>query len=160
MLNQLAPHSRVWIFQADRSLTDAECNTIRQEMDEFISKWASHGNDLYGQAEVAENFFLIVGVDEKRSPTSGCSLDALNRKVKETGTALGVDFFNRLNIAVEADHGINLLNMGQFKELARRDEITGQTTVYNNLIENVGELRENWKTTVSQSWHRNLMEIL
>ena len=160
MLN-LAPHSRLWIFQADRFLSQAEQKIINSILTEFMSSWASHGNDLYGDFAVENDLFLLVGADESKAPTSGCSIDALTRKIKEIGAQFNIDFFNRLNIAYEdPSTKIHLISMLEFKKLMSSDDITGQTTVYNNLVETVADLDENWRTKVSQSWHKNLLQVI
>lgn len=160
MLN-LAPHSRLWIFQADRFLSDKECARINSELTEFIKGWASHGNELYGDFKIENNLFVMVGADESKSPTSGCSIDALTRKIKDLGAELKIDFFNRLNIAYEdPSTEIKVISMLEFKNLMSSDTITRQTTVYNNLVETVAELDENWRTTVGKSWHKNLLQVL
>src|SRR5687768_5291934 len=99
MLNKLPPHSRVWVFQADRFFTADEENIIREAISEFIPKWASHGNEIYGDFAIIESLFLVVGADEQKSPASGCSIDSLNRYLQQIGDRLGINFFNRLLIA-------------------------------------------------------------
>lgn len=160
MLN-LAPHSRLWIFQADRFLNAEESAKIKAELKDFMKGWASHGNELYGDFSIQNDLFVMVGADESKSPTSGCSIDALTRKIKELGVNLNLDFFNRLNIAYEEPSTeIKLVSMLEFKNLMSSDTITRQTTVYNNLVETVADLDENWRTTVGQSWHKNLLQVL
>lgn len=160
MLN-LEPHSRVWVFQADRFLTEKEVATIKSDMSEFMQTWAAHGKEIFGDFTVQYDLFLIIGADEKRAPASGCSIDTLMRKVQELGQSLNVDFLNRLQIAYEdPSTKIHLVTIEAFKQLMSKDEITGQTTVYNNLIENVEELNENWRTKVKNSWHKNLLQII
>lgn len=157
----LAPHSRVWIFQANRFLSDEEVDALNKEMTPFIQGWASHGNDLYGAHKVEYNLFLIVAVDEQRAPASGCSIDKLMQKVQTLNQQFGVDFLDRLTIAYEdASTKIHLAHMGEFKTLMASDKVTSQTTVYNNLIETVGELETNWRTKVQNSWHKNLLQII
>ncbi|MFT4602439.1 MAG: hypothetical protein ACI857_002625 [Arenicella sp.] len=160
MIN-LAPHSRVWVYQSNKFLSEEEQSTITSEMTEFVQAWASHGNELYGDFSIQNDLFLMVGADESKSPTSGCSLDSLTRKVQELGVKLNIDFFNRLNIAYEdPSTKINLVSLGEFKNLMSSDTITGQTTVYNNLIETVADLDENWRCKVKDSWHTNIIQIL
>jgi hypothetical protein len=157
MMN-LAPHSRLWIYQADRKITDQEKQSIATEMKEFISQWAAHGNELYGDFKLEFDYFLLVGADESKSSTSGCSIDALTRKVKEMGEKYNIDFFNRMNIAYEDEAtAIHLIGLGDFKKLMQKDQITDQTTVYNNLIVKVGDLDANWRTKVSDSWHKDIL---
>lgn len=160
MLN-LAAHSRLWIFQADRFMTETEVATINGSLKEFVQGWASHGNELYGDFKVENELFILVAADESKSPTSGCSIDALTRKIKELGEQLNIDFFNRLNIAYEEPSTeIKVISMLEFKNLMSSDTITRQTTVYNNLVETVADLDSNWRTTVGESWHKNLLQVL
>lgn len=159
MLN-LAPHSKLWIYQADKKISEADKILITSEMKEFISQWASHGNELFGDAKIEFDYFLLVGADESKSPTSGCSIDSLTRKVKEIGEKYKIDFFNRLNIAYEDEAtNIHLIGLGDFKKLMQKDQITGQTTVYNNLVDTVQDLDDNWRTKVSNSWHKDILVI-
>lgn len=161
MLNNLAPHSRVWVFQANRFLTETDISLIQKNMKEFIPNWAAHGNDLYGDFQVAENLFLIVGVDESKSPTSGCSVDALTRVIKKTGEEISVDFFDRLRVAyLDEQQKIQIVPLNEFKSLLKSDTVRQSTTVFNNLIETKADLETKWKTPVKNSWHKNLIQIL
>lgn len=159
--SQLVDHSRVWIFQADRFLNESELNVIQKKMNEFIPTWAAHGNDLYGGYSVENNLFLIVGVDESRSPASGCSIDSLTRVVKDLGAELSIDFFNRLAISYEDKNGgIQLVSMNEFKRLASENEVNSNTIVYNNLVNSKGEFDSKWRTEVKHSWHTNLFQLV
>lgn len=149
------------MFQADRFLTDDETEIIRRTMIEFIPTWASHGNELYGDFFIADNLFLIVGVDELKSPTSGCSIDALNRVVRKIGNELAVDFFDRLRVAyLDNQQTIQIVPLNEFTALMKRDEVRQSTIVFNNLIETKSELETKWKSPVKNSWHKNLLQIL
>lgn len=161
MLDSLAPHSRIWIFQATRFFNEQEAEFIQTQLKQFIPTWASHGNELYGDFELAENLFLIVGVDEKRSPTSGCSVDSLNRHIKKIGDALNIEFFDRLRIAYyDKNEKIQVVPMHEFKELMKKDQVTQATIVFNNLLETKADLETKWKSPVKNSWHKNLIQIL
>ena len=161
MLNKLAPHSRVWVFQANRFLTVTEVQKINKELGEFIPKWASHGNEIYGDFCVDRSLFIIVGADEKKSPTSGCSIDALTRVIKKIGEEMNVNFFDRLMLSyVDAENKINLLSLPEFKALMKKDQIKTSTLVFNNLIETKEDLDTRWHTSLKNSWHKNLIDIL
>ena len=160
MLNQLAPHSRIWIYQANRFIIADEQISINTKLKEFISGWASHGNVLYGAHSIEENLFLIVGADEQKSPTSGCSIDSLNRFVQKLGEELKINFFDRLTIAyINENQKIELASMADFKSMIQSELINENTTVFNNLIATKAELDATWKTSVKNSWHKNLLEI-
>jgi hypothetical protein len=161
ILTKLAPHSRVWIYQANRFLTEAEQLSIEKAMQEFVPKWASHGNELYGDFALSDSLFLVVGADEQKSPTSGCSIDSLNRHIQQIGQQLNVDFFNRLQIAyVDAGGQLKLLPMSDFKVMIKNNVVTADTPVFNNLVLNKAELDSGWRTTIGSSWHKNLLDLV
>ncbi len=160
MLENLADHSRIWVFQSERKLTQEEENFIHDVLTDFIKGWASHGDDVFGGFNISHSLFVVAGADERKTALGGCSIDSLHGIMKELGKKLNIDFFNRLNIAcMNADGEVELLNMAEFKSRAKKDEITGQTIVFNNLIETKADLSDKWKTSVKNSWHKNLLEI-
>jgi hypothetical protein len=159
-LANLAPHSRIWVFQADRFLNQDEQLAIRNKLNEFIPQWASHGNDLYGGFSLENNLFVAIGVDEAKSPASGCSIDSLTRIVKDLGTQLHVDFFNRMAIAYESNGQIELVSMSDFKRLITDGKVNENTIVFNNLVNTKAEFDTKWRTSVKNSWHTNLFQLV
>src|SRR5690606_41236436 len=75
--------SRVWIYKADRFLTDDEAQGIQQKVDEFIPTWAAHGKKLYAEAKVIDNLWIVIAADESREGASGCSIDKIFRLVAD-----------------------------------------------------------------------------
>jgi hypothetical protein len=156
----LPGHSRVWIFQADRFLKESESEHLKKEMQPFIQAWAAHGEDLYGAFSLEYDAFLIIGADETKAPASGCSIDSLAHKIQALGDELNVDFFNRLIIAYEdPSTNIHLVTLEDFKRLLSENKINAETIVYNNLVENITQLNEIWRTKVKDSWHKNLLKL-
>ncbi|NOQ74498.1 MAG: hypothetical protein GQ574_20980 [Crocinitomix sp.] len=160
-LAHLADHARIWIFQSDRFLTAHECEEINKAMHEFIPNWASHGNDLYGGFALEKALFLIVGVDETKSPASGCSIDSLTRVVKDLGAKLNINFFNRLAIAYEDGQGkIEIVSMADFKRMLTENKVDSNTIVFNNLVNTRADFDSKWRTSVQSSWHSNLLQLV
>ena len=61
--DKLPDTARVWVYQADRPLSDGEVNTIGESLQLALGQWAAHGQPLLASAKVVENRFVIVGVD-------------------------------------------------------------------------------------------------
>ena len=74
-ISNLSPTSKIWIYKSNRELTQSEQAFIREELNVFIPQWASHGNQLFGGAEIFENWFVVLAVDEEKSMASGFSID-------------------------------------------------------------------------------------
>src|SRR5688572_17409565 len=93
---QLPDHSRVWIYQGDRFLTDSEKNLILQQGQEFTNRWAAHGNDLLAELHIFFDLFIVIILDEKVEAASGCSIDKSVRLILDFQNLLGMSFTNRL----------------------------------------------------------------
>ena len=73
---QLSDTSKVWIYQSDRPFTAAEELEIRKRIEQFLSSWKRHGDDLKASYQIKYNHFIIISADETQHPVSGCSIDA------------------------------------------------------------------------------------
>ena len=143
-LSNLSPSSKVWVYKSDRELTSSEQEFIKKELDIFIPQWASHGNQLFGGAEVVENWFVVLAVDETQSMASGCSIDTSVQFMKAVGKELNVDFFNRMQVLIDSKGTKEQIH---FSEIGNHAE----AKVYNPLISNLEEFNNAWLIPVKES---------
>ena len=59
MFSNLDIESKIWIFQTINPLSIEEENYIIKEIDLFLSKWTSHGNDLKSNYLIYKSHFII-----------------------------------------------------------------------------------------------------
>ena len=101
--SQFSPQSKIWVYTADREFSVKESAEINTKLQAFINEWAAHGSSLYGGAEIVENRFIVLCVDESKVSASGCSIDTSVGFIKSIGNQLNIDFFNRLNFWIVKD---------------------------------------------------------
>jgi hypothetical protein len=154
---ELPPHSRVWIYQSDRILSENEVADINARAEEFITNWNAHGAALSAAFTLVNNLFLIFFVDESKAKASGCSIDSSVGFIKHIEKRFNLDLFNRLNIAYEVDGELGIAKMAEFQQLLAEGKLTEDTVVYNNLVATKEEFEKGWRTTVSSSWHAKLL---
>jgi len=155
--NNLPSTSRVWIYQSNRILTDADVNKANELIQGFLPQWKSHGKDLAASIETLHNLFIVVTADEGVEAPSGCSIDSSVKLVKEIGVALNVDFFDRLVISYLQNDKIELSKMFHFQEKLKSGELSADTIVFNNLVENKAKFESAWMVPVKESWHKQLL---
>lgn len=143
--------AKVWIYQADREFESGEREWIKHQLEQFVSEWKAHGSDLAAAAEIIADRFIILAVDEAQALASGCSIDSSVRKIREIGQKLGVDLLDRSRIAYEKNGEIHLVPFSQMKDKYASSEITDETPIYNNSIQNLGELRNGWIVKLKES---------
>lgn len=136
-------HSQIWVYQADRALTEEEKSFIQKELSIFTEEWESHGEMLNGAINIVDNYFIVLGVQPPSGKLCGGSVDSLFRFVKSIGQNINVDFFNRLKVLTIDEHGNpELLSHYKLKEVPNR-------MMYNIAVSKKEELDTNFKISVS-----------
>ena len=146
--SEIADLSRVWVYQADRGLTDQEVVFIKQRLLDFCNNWKAHHAHLKSSYQVLHNRFMILLVDEQQLDASGCSIDSSVALIKSIEEELSLDLFNRTVVAYEVEEEILTLPMLNFKKLVQAD-----TIVFNNLVTNKTGLENDWRVEAKDSWH-------
>ena len=144
MFPEFPENSKVWIYTANRQLSEKDKEIIAEEMSKFLPQWAAHGNSLFGNYSVEFDCFLILVVDESQASASGCSIDSSVHFIKELGAKLNVDFFNRLNMVIDENGVLKRVHISDLKEHP-------EAIVFNPMITNLGDLRSQWQVKVAES---------
>jgi hypothetical protein len=149
--NELPPHSRIWIYQADRMLVPKEIEAINGLMRPFCEQWEAHGQPLKTSFQLALNQFLIISVNEGFASASGCSIDGSVRVLKDLQLK-GINFLDSSKIAFLKNDEIKLHSRSELKELFAKGDYTSSTVTFNNLVQTMEELGTRWKIQVENSW--------
>lgn len=160
-MEQLAGFSdqtRIWIYQSNRILTPWEIESINNILKDFSKEWATHGTQMQTSCFVIEPCFIIMAVDQSNLSASGCSIDSSVKVLKEIENQFDIDLFDRMNLSYVNENGdVEIIKMSDFQQGAKEGRFTGSTIVYNNLVDNIQDLKQNWKTEASNSWHKNII---
>jgi hypothetical protein len=157
---EFSQHSRVWIYQADKKLTDEVVQQIQQELDKFTTGWTAHNNQLKAKGEVRYNRFLILIVDESQAGASGCSIDKSVHFMQNIGQHFNINLFDRFNLAYRDGEEILSLPRHAFEDMLKQGKINIETIVYNNMVQNLTELETKWEVPFKNSWHIQLFRDL
>ncbi|MFT7588399.1 MAG: hypothetical protein ACI959_000607 [Limisphaerales bacterium] len=150
--NQLAANSRVWIYQADRQLTDSEIAEANQLLQKFSTGWAAHGAPVHANAEVFYKLFLVFFADIDASSISGCSIDSSVQVVKALGDKYGIDFFNRLNVVCKTEDGLKVIHRSGLEREIELGSIRGDSLMFDNLIQTKEDFESVWEKPLSATW--------
>ncbi|WP_196891589.1 ABC transporter ATPase [Aureivirga marina] len=155
--NEMPDSSRVWIYQANREFTEAEISEIETKLEEFVTKWVRHGDDLKGSYTIKYNQFIVLAVDESFNNVSGCSIDSSVNAMKQIEQAFQVDLMNKMNITFKVGENINLLSLADFQNYAKEGKITSETIVFNNMVQTKKAFETEWEIEASKSWHQRFI---
>ena len=148
----LSKNSRIWIYQANRKLTSGEQEKCLKRADDFLKEWAAHGNALKASAEIKNDFFLVIGTDESFNMASGCSIDTQVRFIQELGVSLGVDFFQRTDIAFLIDDKVELVALSKIKAEVESERISPETLFFDNTVQRKDQLPTDWCVEAGKTW--------
>ena len=155
-----SPQSRVWVYQSDRKFTSTEESEILNKLAAFTNQWKAHGNELLAKAEIRYGFFIILTVDESQAGVTGCSIDSSVRFIKEIEQEYHVELFNRFNIAYKVNGEVVVNSKEDFETLVNIKQVTPETIVFNNMVQNLAELESKWEVPFQNSWHSTVFAHL
>jgi hypothetical protein len=150
--DEMAPQSRIWIYQADRKFSAEEINALEEGLKNFMGQWAAHGKDLKSSGKIFHQQFLVIAVDESFTQASGCSIDASVAFVKQAEHQLNVNFFDRTKVAFLINDEIYLEPLNQIKERVAQGNITQDTLTFNNLVADKATFEKEWVIAAKDSW--------
>ncbi len=156
--NTLPDTARVWIYQANRSFTDAELESINEKLASFIEQWTAHGADLKAGFDIKYKRFITIGLDQQLNAATGCSIDASVHFVQQLEKEYGVDLMDKMNVSYKQGEFVAYKPLADFKKMAKDGAIGKKTIVFNNLVVNKGEYIENWEVPAIDSWHSRFLK--
>lgn len=150
--DQQVESARIWVYQANRTITEIETIQITEYLNAAIANWAAHGAGLLASFKITYGRFVVVAVDEQFNAASGCSIDASTHWFKNLGQELSIDFFDRSVAFIDSLGQIQTTQLPLLKSLIETHQVTKDTTVFNNLVKTIGEYKTSWKVPAAQSW--------
>jgi hypothetical protein len=157
--DKLPSQARLWVFAADRTLSEAEAMQLLAETSSFLERWTAHNVALTAACKLEYDRFLMIAVDEATAGASGCSIDELYRRVRVLGETFGVNFMNNLSVYYRDGAGtIQTTTRSEFADLAASGKISEDTIVFDNSITSIEALRAGkWELPAKASWHISLI---
>ena len=151
--DMLPNHARVWIYPSNRELTPAEISKIEKMAEDFLNQWTAHGADLKAGVHLPYNRFIILGLNESIQSASGCSIDASVRFIQSLEADLDIILLDKMNVTFKSQNTIDYIPLKEFRNKAKKKQLTSDVIVFNNLVFNKMEYDTLWEVPASSSWH-------
>lgn len=149
----LPKHSRIWIYQSNRKLSDDEVNEISDATKSFIDNWSAHGQSLEASFLIQYNRFIILAVNQYIQSATGCSIDASVKFIQDLEAKYQIDLLDKMNVTYKQGEFIAHKTLIEFKQMAKAKSVTANTIVFNNLVNTIEEWQDFWEVPASESWH-------
>lgn len=155
--DSLPDHARVWIYQADRKMSEQEIEQIEPQIEAFLTQWTAHGANLNAGYLLKYQRFIIIALDESQASASGCSIDASVHFIQSLEKELGLGLLDKLNVTYYNGPHIAHKSLADFKKMAKNKSVSKNTVVFNNLVNTKGEFEEFWEVPAVDSWHARFL---
>jgi len=153
----LPDNSRIWIYQANRKLSEEEVHSITQQTSQFLEQWTAHGSDLEAGFEIKYNRFIVIGLNQANASASGCSIDASVHFIQSLEKQFEVDLMDKMNVTFYSGEFITHKPLAEFKKMAKARSVSKNTVVFNNLVNTKSEYQEHWEVPAKDSWHSRFL---
>ncbi|MEF3078998.1 ABC transporter ATPase [Winogradskyella poriferorum] len=154
----LPEESRVWIYQANRSFSEEEIKELTSKLEVFIEAWTAHGKDLQAGFKIVYKRFIVIALNQNLNLATGCSIDASVHFIQELEKDYNVDLMDKMNVSFKQGEFIAYKPLMDFKKMAKNNSVSKNTIVFNNLVTNIAEFKENWEVPASESWHSRFIK--
>lgn len=149
----LPDDARIWIYQANRKLSDDEVAAISEQTGRFVEQWTAHGADLKAGFEIRYNRFIVIALDQSLAAASGCSIDASVHFIQQLEKEFDVDLLDKMNVTFYNGDFIAHKTLSDFRAMAKAKSVSSKTVVFNNLVNTKGEYDLYWEVPAAESWH-------
>jgi len=152
IINEMPDHSRIWVYQGNRTFSDQEKEFITSQLEQFTGQWAAHGRQLTATFSIEKDQFIVLAVDESQHQASGCSIDASVHVIQHIEQQTGLTLLDRSAVAYLTDDQVNVKPFTQIKQAVVDGEIKQDTIIFNNAVQNAAEWKQSWKQHAVDSW--------
>jgi hypothetical protein len=156
-INNMPSDARLWVYQNTKKFTAGEKGAILAEGNKFISEWSAHGAALKASFDVLYDLFIVIAVDEQQALASGCSIDKSVNFIKALEQKLGLNLFDRMNVAYKEGAEIKNCSYREFELLAAAKKVNENTIVFNNMVTTKSGFEKDWEVPLMRSWHHRVL---
>jgi hypothetical protein len=143
--------SRVWLYQTNRKLTEAESETAKQFLKDSINSWVTHGMPMKGSFSLLHDRILLIAADVDFQSPSGCSIDSSTRWLKDLGASLGVDFFDR-SIGYFDGSELQFFSFFEAKKNVQSGVLKADTQIVNHQIATMADVKNGFTVSAAESF--------
>ncbi|MFT5723709.1 MAG: hypothetical protein ACI9JN_000826 [Bacteroidia bacterium] len=150
--DKLSSESKVWIYGANRHLTEQEKTSILDILDRFCDNWAAHGDKLDCGFKIIHNQIIVLAVDEISAAASGCSIDTSVKVFQEIDSTFNLDLFNRLRTYQVVDDRVKTHMSIAIKEGLSNGTLESSSQFIDTLITTKGDIHSTLVKPLNQTW--------
>jgi hypothetical protein len=144
--------SKVWVYAANRILTEAEQAEIEASGNDFVRSWTAHNQQLKASFTILHGVFMVLMVDENYNEVSGCGIDKSVHFMQDLDKKYQLDIFNRLRLELWQNNSVLILNKQKLSVMMQDGEVNEQSILFNKSVTTKKQFDEQFEIPLVQSW--------
>ena len=148
-------NARLWVYQAERTLTKEEKIAFEIATTHFINQWTAHQATLNASFMIKYDRFLVITVDESATQASGCSIDKLTHFLQNLENEFKIALLDRLQLAFlenNQEEKITTFALKDIKNALENGQINAKTLFFNNSVNTLADFQNEWLLPIENSW--------
>jgi hypothetical protein len=151
--DSLPADARVWVFASDRPLRGADATLLLAEVDAWLEQWKAHGAPLRSARQWRDDRFLAIGVDPTAEQASGCSIDALFRRLQDVERQLDTSLVGGGRVFYRGSDGeARVAKRGDVGRLGATGELTATTPTFDTSLTDARSWRDAFERPARETW--------
>jgi hypothetical protein len=148
----MSPESKIWIYFSEQAFTATALDIINKACESFCQSWTAHDQALKANFKIPYKQFIVLMVDESQTKASGCSIDKSVAFMRNLGTELQINFFNRLAIPFLENNQVVSYAYQNISHLFEKGMINYDSQIFNLQVNNLGEFEQSFILPFEQHW--------
>ena len=156
--SDLPSTSRVWLYTADRTLTEGECEAFQASAEDFVGQWTAHGKSLQASWRLEGRRCLVMALDTSGPAVTGCSIDAQVRWLRGQGEKLSVDWMGRnrvIHYNEVTERWVESV-LAAFWAARKAGNVDDETRVVNAVVASKADCVPTLVRPFAESWHEEM----
>lgn len=146
-------YSRIWIYQADRTLSAEEVKIIINATTGFLNSWQSHGKDISCSSTMLYDRVLIVAADEVEcGSTECCAIDASVNHIKNLEKEFSISFLDKTQLLFMQSGELFSIPLREIPFAIESKKVTADTLFFDNTINKKFDLDTVWPSKIENTW--------
>ena len=139
----LADNARLWIWVAERPLSESEQVAVTDAVEQFLGGWTSHNRKIQGASAVLLDQVLILAGEIEEGEISGCGIDKSAHLMEEVASRHGFTWTSALDVPIvdDARGEIVMLDRAELKHGIRNGDLSADISIIDRTVTSLGDLR-------------------
>lgn len=153
-LEKIDRNAKCWVYTLEKN-----CRNISKDIHEFLRKicenWMTHGNKVKASFKVYNYRYIILFAEHS---ISGCSIDDINRLVRNKLNELNLDIMSNSKIGIFNNEKLVYYDRLSLLNKLKVKEVLVSNKMINTTIQTKDEFDKKWIVEINKSWLVNFIK--